>query len=65
MEKNMQGIQPRSLSNQELIKYAAMWLDKPEGMPIAWQKEVLRRLTVADPQDAYPYPQAGQLDLFK
>jgi hypothetical protein len=42
-----------------------MWLDKPEGMPIAWQKEVLRRLTVADPQDAYPYPQAGQLDLFK
>jgi hypothetical protein len=28
-----------------------MWLDKPEGMPIAWQKEVLRRLTVADPKD--------------
>jgi len=60
----MQGIQPRSLSNQELIKYAAMWLDKPEGMPIAWQKEVLRRLTAIDPQDAYPYPQAGQRDLF-
>lgn len=47
----MQGIQPRSLSNQELIKYAAMWLDKPEGMPIAWQKEVLRRLTVENPKD--------------
>jgi hypothetical protein len=60
----MQGIQPRPLSNQELIKYAAMLLDKPEGMPIAWQKEVIRRLTVIDPQDAYPYPQAGQRDLF-
>jgi len=39
----MQGIQPRTLSNKELVKYAEMFLDKPEGLPINWQKELLRR----------------------
>lgn len=65
MEKNMQGIQPRSLSNQELIRYTAMWLDKPEGMPISWQTELLRRYTALAPTETHAYPQDGQLDLFK
>jgi hypothetical protein len=34
-------------------------------MPIDYQKELLKRFMQADVQDARPYPQNGQLDLFK
>jgi len=65
MEKNMQGIQPRSLSNTELIKYSAMFIDSNEGMPIAWQHELLRRYIALAPVETPMIPQDGQLDLFK
>ena len=61
----MQGIQPRSLSNSELIRYAAMFIDSQQGMPIAWQTELLRRYTALAPAETHAYPQEGQLDLFK
>jgi len=65
MEKNMSGIQPRTLTNDELVRFAEPYVYRPEGMPIDYQKELLRRFMQADIQDAIPYPQAGQLDLFK
>jgi len=65
MEKNMQGIRPRSLSNTELIQYCAMFLDSQQGMPIEWQTELLRRYIALAPVETHAYPQDGQLDLFK
>jgi hypothetical protein len=61
----MQGIQPRSLSNTELIQYAAMLLDSHQGMPKDWQHEVLRRYIALAPTETHLIPQEGQLDLFK
>ena len=49
----MHGIQPRTLSNRELTKYAYMMTGKPEGMPLAWQKELLRRVEDADLKDSF------------
>ena len=72
MEKNMQGIRPRSRSNQELIKYCEMYLDLatdnipiPKGMPLEWQTELLKRFTALSPIETHAHPQDGQLDLFK
>ena len=76
MEKNMQGIRPRPLSNQELIKYSAIYLDVADdrtqdgqplgnGMPLEWQTELLRRYTALAPVETHAHPQDGQLDLFK
>lgn len=65
MEKNMQGIQPRSLSNEELIRHSESLLHAPNGMPVNYQEELLKRFMQADVQQALPYPQEGQLDLFK
>ena len=61
----MSSIQPRSLSNTELIKYSAMFLDSQQGMPIAWQTELLRRFMAADPpenlRDRTPNPDQREL----
>jgi hypothetical protein len=72
MEKNMSGIQPRTLTNDELIRFCEQYIDLasdnipiPKGMPLEWQKELLKRFTQADVQHAPAYPQHGQLDLFK
>lgn len=72
MEKNMQGIQPRSLSNEELITHCERYIDLatdnipiPKGIPLNYQEELLKRFMQADVQQALPYPQEGQLDLFK
>ena len=65
MEKNMQGIRPRSLSNTELIKYSAMLLDSEQGMPLEWQTELLRRYIALAPVETPMIPPDGQLDLFK
>ena len=35
----MQRIQPRTLTNRELINYCADAVDDPFGMPKEWQKE--------------------------
>ena len=64
MEKNMYGIQPRSLTTQELIRFSAELMELPAGMPKEWQHEVLRRLTVMAPLDDAQIKDAKQLDLF-
>jgi len=64
MEKNMYGIQPRSLTTQELIRFSAELMELPAGLPKDWQLEVLRRLTVMAPPDEAQLKDAKQLDLF-
>jgi hypothetical protein len=64
MEKNMYGIQPRSLTTQELIRFSAELIELDTGMPKDWQLEVLRRLTVLAPPDDAQLKDARQLELF-
>ena len=42
MEKDMSGIQPYSLSDEELAKYVYLQLDKPD-VPVKWVAELLAR----------------------
>lgn len=60
----MQGIEPRTLSNSELIRLAAMQLDAQDGLYLAWQRELLRRFTALAPLDAFPPKDPAQKDLF-
>ena len=60
----MYGIQPRTLTTQELIRFSAELMELPAGMPKAWQHEVLRRLTVMAPPDEALVKDAKQLNLF-
>jgi hypothetical protein len=64
MEKNMYGIQPRSLTTQELVRFSAELMELPAGMPKEWQHEVLRRLTVLAPDNEHQSRDPKQLDLF-
>lgn len=64
MEKNMYGIQPRSLTTQELIRFSAELMELDTGLPKEWQLEVLRRLTVMAPPDDSQIKDTRQLDLF-
>ena len=62
----MQDIQPRTLSNSELIRYTAIEMDlNPEGMSLAFQAELLRRFNVLAPLNEHPLVDPAQLDLFK
>jgi hypothetical protein len=61
----MQDIQPRTLSNTELINMAAHQIAKVNGMPLDWQYELLRRFTALAPHDEFPPIDPAQLDLFK
>ena len=40
----MHGIKPRTLSNEELLKYSAMLLDCNQPLPADWAIELVRRL---------------------
>lgn len=60
----MQTLQPRTLSNSELIHHCAMILDN-EDLPAAYQQELLRRFTALAPLDEFPPRDEKQLDLFK
>lgn len=60
----MYGIQPRSLTTQELIRFSAELMELDTGLPKDWQLEVLRRLTVMAPPDEYEVRDSRQLDLF-
>ena len=60
----MYGIQPRSLTTQELIRFSAELMELDTGMPKEWQLEVLRRLTVMAPLDDTQLKDARQLELF-
>jgi hypothetical protein len=64
MEKNMYGIQPRSLTTQELIRFSAELIELDTGLPKDWQLEVLRRLTVLAPDNEHQQRDPKQLDLF-
>ena len=62
----MSALRPRTLSNTELIKYFAMYVDdNPMGAPLDWQIELLRRFTAVASEHAYPVQDERQLDLFK
>lgn len=39
----MRGIQPASLSDEELVHYAT--LERPEDLPPSWVAELIKRLT--------------------
>jgi hypothetical protein len=61
----MSGIQPRTLTNDELIRHSETMLHRDQGLPFNYQQELLKRFTQTDIQHAPAYPQQGQLDLFK
>lgn len=60
----MQGIQPRSLTNRELIRHCANTLElTTNALPYEFQMELLRRLNLlacanegAHPDSIYPAP---------
>lgn len=60
----MQGIQPRTLTNRELINYCADAVDDPFGMPKEWQKELLRRFVATAPTDEHLFIDLNQQNLF-
>jgi hypothetical protein len=43
MEKNMRSIRPETLSDKELLQAAYILWNDESGMPIAFQKEMMRR----------------------
>ena len=61
----MQTLQPRTLSNSELIRIAADELDAHDNLPRQWQLELLRRFMALTPTDEFPLKDPQQLDLFK
>ena len=62
----MSALRPRTLSNSELIRYFAIYVDdNPEGAPLDWQIELLRRFTAIAPEKEFPLRDERQLDLFK
>jgi len=60
----MYGIQPRTLTTQELIRFSAELIELDTGLPKEWQIEVLRRLYVMAPPDDVVIKNAKQLELF-
>jgi hypothetical protein len=39
----MSNIQPSTLTYEELLHYAQMYLDRKESIPLAWQEEIVKR----------------------
>jgi hypothetical protein len=60
----MQGVQPRNLTNEELIRYSADELDLLGTMQVDMQKELLRRFTALHPKDEFPPKDERQQELF-
>ena len=61
----MRTLQPRTLTNSELIRIAADELDAHDNLPRQWQLELLRRFMALVPTDEFPLKDPQQLDLFK
>jgi hypothetical protein len=61
----MQTLQPRTLSNSELIRISADMLARYDEMSPDFQQELLRRFTALAPLDEFPPRDPNQLDLFK
>jgi hypothetical protein len=64
MEKNMYGIQPRSLTTQELVRFAEDLVHTPEGLPKNWQMELLSRLAGYPVMERPKTKDSRQLELF-
>ena len=61
----MSALRPRNLSNQELIKYFAMYVDDNSmGAPLDWQIELLRRFAAVASDKEFPPRDEAQRDLF-
>jgi len=61
----MSTLRPRNLSNYELIKYFAMYMDNKDfGAPLEWQLELLRRFSAIANDNEWPVRDERQLDLF-
>lgn len=60
----MQVIQPRTLSNTELITQCAYYMDNVYELPTAFQIELLRRFAALAPTNEFPVVDPKQLDLF-
>ncbi len=61
----MSTLRPRTLTNTELIKYFALYMEDNEfGAPIDWQIELLRRFTAIAPEKEFSPHNPQQLDLF-
>ena len=60
----MYGIQPRSLTTQELVRFAEDLVHTPEGLPRNWQMELLSRLAGYPVMERPPIKDSRQLELF-
>ena len=60
----MYGIQPRSLTTQELIRFAEDLVHTPEGLPKNWQMELLSRLAGSPVMERPTTKDSRQLELF-
>ena len=60
----MYGIQPRSLTTQELVRFAEDLVHTPEGLPRNWQMEILSRLAGYPVMERPTTKDSRQLELF-
>ena len=60
----MYGIQPRSLTTQELVRFAEDLVHTPEGLPKNWQRELLSRLAGYPVMERPTTKDSRQLELF-
>ncbi len=60
----MSGMNMRTLSNRELVRYASIDWSPEHGLPIEMQRELLRRFTELAPMNEHPVPDSRQQDLF-
>ena len=60
----MSTLQPSSLSNDELIHYGTDLIEGGNGLPLAWQQELMNRFIAAAPVYTIRITDAKQLDLF-
>ncbi len=63
MAKNS-GINTRTLSNRELVRYATLEWDSDKGLPVNMQRELLRRFAEQAPMNEHPVRDEKQKDLF-
>ena len=60
----MYGIQPRSLTTQELVRFAEDLVHTPEGLPRNWQMDLLSRLAGYPVMERPTTKDSRQLELF-
>ena len=60
----MYGIQPRSLTTQELVRFAEDLVHTPEGLPRNWQMELISRLAGYPVMERPTTKDSRQLELF-